>query len=274
MDDSAHRHRHARDERRPGRRGPVQGARQVAHAAQTNAIKAELKARQDAIKRRDRRAAAVACSPSSSPPTTASRSRSARKDVAGAGGPPERDRGSRCAGAHARQRRRACRSWACRQVWQDHRASPATASRSPSSTPASTTRTPTSAAPVRSRPTRPPTRPTRRSAADDGIFGPTAPKVKGGIDLVGDAYDGGTDRPAALIPHARSARLPVHERQRRPRLARLGHRDGLRRHSPTAARTTGLRLVDTRQRFTIGPGVAPGPTSTSSASSAATARPR
>ena len=33
-------------------------------------------------------------------------------------------------------------------------------------------------------------------------FGPTAPKVKGGIDLVGDAYDGGADPGSpALIPH-------------------------------------------------------------------------
>ncbi|HEY6607806.1 MAG TPA: S8 family serine peptidase, partial [Candidatus Limnocylindria bacterium] len=39
-------------------------------------------------------------------------------------------------------------------------------------------------------------------AGDLGLFGPDAPKVKGGIDLVGDAYDGGADDGSpALIPH-------------------------------------------------------------------------
>jgi subtilisin family serine protease len=39
-------------------------------------------------------------------------------------------------------------------------------------------------------------------AGDLGLFGASAPKVKGGIDLVGDAYDGGADAGSpALIPH-------------------------------------------------------------------------
>lgn len=39
-------------------------------------------------------------------------------------------------------------------------------------------------------------------AGDAGLFGPDAPKVKGGIDLAGDAYDGGADEGSpALIPH-------------------------------------------------------------------------
>ncbi len=39
-------------------------------------------------------------------------------------------------------------------------------------------------------------------AGDAGIFGPGAPKVMGGTDLVGDAYDGGADPGSpALIPH-------------------------------------------------------------------------
>ena len=39
-------------------------------------------------------------------------------------------------------------------------------------------------------------------AGDAGFFGADAPKVKGGIDLVGDAYDGGADAGSpALIPH-------------------------------------------------------------------------
>jgi minor extracellular serine protease Vpr len=39
-------------------------------------------------------------------------------------------------------------------------------------------------------------------AGDAGLFGAGAPKVKGGTDLVGDAYDGGADEGSpALIPH-------------------------------------------------------------------------
>ena len=39
-------------------------------------------------------------------------------------------------------------------------------------------------------------------AGDAGLFGTDAPKVKGGTDLVGDAYDGGADEGSpALIPH-------------------------------------------------------------------------
>ena len=39
-------------------------------------------------------------------------------------------------------------------------------------------------------------------AADDGLFGPDAPKVKGGFDLVGDAYDAAADAGSpALVPH-------------------------------------------------------------------------
>ena len=38
-------------------------------------------------------------------------------------------------------------------------------------------------------------------AASPSLFGPNAPKVKGGFDFVGDAYDASSDDPAALIPH-------------------------------------------------------------------------
>ena len=37
--------------------------------------------------------------------------------------------------------------------------------------------------------------------ADPSMFGPNAPRVKGGIDLVGDAYDAASSDPAKLIPH-------------------------------------------------------------------------
>ena len=39
---------------------------------------------------------------------------------------------------------------------------------------------------------------TEPAAAD--LFGPTAPKVKGGTDLVGDAYDASSDDPAINTP--------------------------------------------------------------------------
>ena len=38
-------------------------------------------------------------------------------------------------------------------------------------------------------------------AGDAGLFGPSAPKVKAGIDLVGDAYDAEADDPANQVPH-------------------------------------------------------------------------
>lgn len=36
--------------------------------------------------------------------------------------------------------------------------------------------------------------------ADPSLFGPNALRIKGGIDLVGDAYDAASDDPAALVP--------------------------------------------------------------------------
>ena len=38
-------------------------------------------------------------------------------------------------------------------------------------------------------------------AGDAGLFGPDAPKVKAGIDLVGDAYDAEADDPVNQVPH-------------------------------------------------------------------------
>src|SRR5215468_1023497 len=37
--------------------------------------------------------------------------------------------------------------------------------------------------------------------ADPNLFGPNAPKVKGGIDLVGDDYNAGSSDPAKRVPH-------------------------------------------------------------------------
>ena len=58
-------------------------------------------------------------------------------------------------------------------------------------------------------------------AGDAGLFGPDAPKVKGGIDLVGDAYTGEN----APVPDAGPPRLPVHQRERGARVTRVWYRD-------------------------------------------------
>jgi minor extracellular serine protease Vpr len=42
---------------------------------------------------------------------------------------------------------------------------------------------------------------TSTAPADPAIFGPKAPKVKGGIDLVGDNYDANSTDPAKRVPH-------------------------------------------------------------------------
>jgi minor extracellular serine protease Vpr len=89
--------------------------------------------------------------------------------------------------------------------------------------------------------------------ADPTLFGPNAPKVKGGIDLVGDAYDaGGTGD--ALVPHPDSNPLDCNSHG-----------------SHVAGTAAGLgvlatggtyqgpydQLTDINNDFTIGPGVAP-----------------
>ncbi len=60
--------------------------------------------------------------------------------------------------------------------------------------------------------------------ADPALFGPAAPRVKGGIDLVGDSYNAdpnATTYPADSASGSQSARLPrSNERNRRPWLAR------------------------------------------------------
>ena len=91
-------------------------------------------------------------------------------------------------------------------------ASTVRASRSPSSTPASTTRTQTSADPApRPRTTRHTA--ARHAAADPALFGPDAPQVKGGIDLVGDNYNADRTRPtrpAGAAPGPEPAGLQGH----------------------------------------------------------------
>ncbi|MET0592880.1 MAG: S8 family serine peptidase, partial [Polyangiaceae bacterium] len=42
---------------------------------------------------------------------------------------------------------------------------------------------------------------TETQPADPAMFGPNAPRIKGGIDLVGDAYDASSDDPALTVPH-------------------------------------------------------------------------
>jgi len=89
--------------------------------------------------------------------------------------------------------------------------------------------------------------------ADPTMFGPNAPKVKGGIDLVGDAYDaGGTG--AALVPHPDSNPLDCnsHGSHVAGTAAGLGVlATGATYQGPYDQQT------DVNNQFTIGPGVAP-----------------
>ena len=101
------------------------------------------------------------------------------------------------------------------------------------------------------------------------LYGPAAPRVKGGFDLVGDDYNAEMpDLPAGPASGPQPARL------QRPRLARRRHRRRLRRDcrwrdlpGPYNASTI------TGNSWRIGPASPRRPTSTASASSAAMARP-
>ena len=99
----------------------------------------------------------------------------------------ERRRRSRRQDLHARQRRLGAVPRRARRCGRAP-ATRARTSRSRSSTPASTTRTPTSAAPARSRPTTA-ANAAETQPADPAQFGPTAPRIKGGYDFVGDDYN-------------------------------------------------------------------------------------
>ena len=89
--------------------------------------------------------------------------------------------------------------------------------------------------------------------ADPTLFGPAAPKVKGGIDLVGDAYDASSADPTKVIPHPDPNPLDCN-----------GHGSHV---AGTAAgfgvTTTGARFLGPYTAstptvpFRIGPGVAP-----------------
>ena len=116
-------------------------------------------------------------------------------------------------------------------------------------------------------------------AGDAGLFGPGAPKVKDGIDLVGDAYDGDADparrRTRSRIRTPIRSTAPSPRQQRRPRLARLRARRPASASSPTATTYPGPYDATTPSTMTSRSDRASRrrPTSTSSASSAATARP-
>ncbi len=89
--------------------------------------------------------------------------------------------------------------------------------------------------------------------ADPALFGPAAPKVKGGIDLVGDAYDASSTDPAALVPHPDPNPLDCagHGSHVAGTAAGFGVRqDGTRFPGPYDAATHA-------NPFRIGPGVAP-----------------
>ncbi|MFL5310483.1 MAG: S8 family serine peptidase [Myxococcales bacterium] len=89
--------------------------------------------------------------------------------------------------------------------------------------------------------------------ADPALFGPNAPKVKGGTDLVGDDYDASSTNPAKLIPHPDANPLDCngHGSHVAGTAAGFGETvDGKTFHGPYDAKTPKLS-------FRIGPGVAP-----------------
>ncbi len=111
--------------------------------------------------------------------------------------------------------------------------------RSRSSTPGSTTRTATTVPRV---PSRPIAEYNAANAADTlpanpALFGPGAPKVKGGFDFVGDDYNAsGTRRPADSSARSQPARL---QRSRLPRRAEPRPASACSRTAaPSAVRTT------------------------------------
>ncbi len=86
--------------------------------------------------------------------------------------------------------------------------------------------------------------------ADPALFGPTAPRVKGGTDLVGDAYD--ANIPGSVpVPDSNPLDCNSHGSHTAGTAAGSGVlANGTTFHGPYDASTPG-------QKFTVGPGVAP-----------------
>ena len=89
--------------------------------------------------------------------------------------------------------------------------------------------------------------------ADPALFGPGAPKVKGGIDLVGDAYDASATGDAATpVPDSNPLDCDGHGTHVAGTAAGFGVlADGTTYRGPYDQRTHGT------QHFAVGPGVAP-----------------
>jgi len=94
---------------------------------------------------------------------------------------------------------------------------------------------------------------TSTQPADPALFGPAAPKVKGGIDLVGDAYNASSADPAAQVPHPDPNPLDCNGHGSHVAGTAAGYgvsADGTRFAGPYDAATPA-------NSFRIGPGVAP-----------------
>jgi len=88
---------------------------------------------------------------------------------------------------------------------------------------------------------------------DPALIGPNAPRIKGGIDLVGDAYDASSDDPALTVPHPDSNPLDCNGHG--SHVAGISAGSGV-----TTAGATYAGAYDANtytQAFRIGPGVAP-----------------
>ena len=88
---------------------------------------------------------------------------------------------------------------------------------------------------------------------DPAMIGPNAPRIKGGIDLVGDAYDASSTDPARTVPHPDSN--PLDCEGHGSHVAGIAAGSGV-----TTAGLTYAGVYDANtytQAFRIGPGVAP-----------------
>jgi subtilisin family serine protease len=91
--------------------------------------------------------------------------------------------------------------------------------------------------------------------ADPSLFGPAAPRVKGGIDLVGDAYDAGSDDDAIATPHPDPNPLDCNGHGSHVAGSAAG--SGVKADGTTYAGPYDASTIGSPSDWVIGPGVAP-----------------
>src|SRR2546421_22761 len=97
---------------------------------------------------------------------------------------------------------------------------------------------------------------TSTQPADPALFGPSAPRVKGGIDLVGDAYDAGAPAGSPkLIPHPDPNPLDCNGHG--SHVAGTAAGSGITSAGATYTGPYNAATLATPSNFSVGPGVAP-----------------